>query len=74
MPLLTQEILSLLMVIMDICFIVSEIKQISHDIDSLITVSNIGDYGDKFYIILEGSVGVLIPNFKRRRTVDKGKG
>ena len=62
------------MVIMDIFSIASEIKWISHDLDSLITVSNIGDYGDKFYIILEGSVGVLIPNFKRRRTVDKGKG
>ena len=34
-------------------------------------VFTIGDYGDKFYIILHGSVGVLIPNKKRRKTVDK---
>ncbi|CDW71386.1 UNKNOWN [Stylonychia lemnae] len=27
-----------------------------------------GDYGDKFYIIFQGSVGVLIPNSKRRKT------
>ena len=28
----------------------------------------LGDYGDKFYMIFEGSVGVLIPNSKRRKT------
>ncbi len=31
-------------------------------------VFSYGDLGEKFYIILEGSVGVMIPNSKRRKT------
>ena len=27
-----------------------------------------GDFGEKFYIIIEGIVGVMIPNSKRRKT------
>lgn len=31
-------------------------------------VFSYGDFGEKFYIIIEGSVGVMIPNSKRRKT------